>query len=157
MISEIGSAAVTEAGAKQNARTNWRRKVIFTYGETFSDFARARDGVEGPCVKTLIGLTRCEARGRPCAPENAAPSGGGGIREIACDARRDSKNCDPGTKWVQTVLNQAGCKTSVDGSAGKGTVAAVKCFQKKNNLPDTGDSSDPRVLQALAAAYKPKN
>ena len=140
-IMATGSASLTESGAKAKAIQNWRRSVIANYGEFYGSFENAKDTKVG-CTKTLMGLMRCEVRGRPC-PQAASV----GPREIACTAD-DSPNCDPGVKWAQTQLSAKGCPTRTDGSAGPSTSRAVLCFQRKSKISDTGDL-DQATLKAL--------
>ena len=144
-IAETGSAALTEAGAKDKARTQWRRTAISKFGDFFGGWEQAR-GTSERCTKTLLGLTRCEARAQPC---EVAGSGGTSATEIACNKARDSKNCEPIVKWVQIRLNaKLGTNLVTDGSAGKSTVEVLRRFQRQNNLGSSGDI-DEKTLAAL--------
>ena len=142
-ISATGSAALTESGAKEKAIGNWRRSVIARYGEFFSNFEKARGSSVSRCAKTLLGLTRCEARGQPCE------AGLTTANEISCD-RDDSANCSPTVKWIQTRLNAKGARLKVDGAEGEATRQALRKFKQTNGLGDDSDVTE-KVLQALAA------
>jgi len=150
-IRATGSASLSEAGAKKNAITAWRREAIARFGEFHGDFASAKNGVTAPCARTLVGLWRCEAKGAPCLVQ--ASIGSDDLPSIRCNSD-DSKNCDPTVKWVQTVVAQNGCRTTVDGAIGENTRNAIKCFQKKKSLGETGEVDD-KTGAALKAAYKP--
>lgn len=145
-ISATGRAALTETGARNNAITSWRRNVIARYGEFYANFEKGQ-GTALRCAKTLMGLQRCEAHGRPCAVPEASASHPSGIPEIAC-TQGDSRNCDPGVKWVQSKLNSKGCKTRIDGAEGPKTAEALKCFQKQAKLSITGEI-DASTVDAL--------
>jgi peptidoglycan hydrolase-like protein with peptidoglycan-binding domain len=57
----------------------------------------------------------------------------------------------PRVKALQTLLTQAGFKTSTDGAYGAGTVTVVRRFQRAANLRATG-VADARTLAALKGA-----
>jgi hypothetical protein len=134
-VTATGRAAFTLNGAKSNAITNWRRDVVARYGEFYADFEKAKDANVERCGKTIIGMQRCEASAKPCLT-GAAPSCD--IAPVACTSK-DSANCDPSVKAVQIKLTQKGCRTGADGSAGPSTAAALKCFQKKAKITESGE------------------
>jgi hypothetical protein len=148
-VTATGRAALTEAGARANAITNWRRDSIARFGEFYANFDNASDS-SMRCAKTLMGLQRCEAKGRPCGVAQGSPgtsAGSGDIPGIACTSK-DSKNCEPETKWLQSRLSAKGCKTKIDGSEGPSTSEAVKCFQRQAKLSVTGEV-DQATVDAL--------
>jgi hypothetical protein len=143
-VNATGSAALTQKGAEDRAISNWRRAVVLRYGEVFATYDRAEGRSVGRCGKTILGLTRCEATGRPC--EVAVATDGTGGPEIACVAKKDSKNCDPFVKWVQSRLNaKLGSNLKVDGAAGKQTQDSLRRFQRQNNLGTSGELDDKTI------------
>ena len=148
LITATGSAGFTERGARNNAIANWRRDAIARYGEFWADFEQARDADVSRCAHTgLKLLLRCEARGRPClvSAENSSPVS---VLNPATCNKSDSKNCNPYIKAMQIKLTQKGCRTQADGAGGSNTSTALKCFQRKANLPVTGDV-DVATVNAL--------
>lgn len=145
-ITAIGSASITKAGAEKSAETNWRRTVVARYGEFMSDFAKAEDATK-QCGKTLLGLTRCELRARPCPAAETTPSGA-----PTCSGMASPKaKCEDDILAVQTAISkkQPQCWVGeVDGVEGKDTVKAIKCVQKALKLPTTGEL-DNATLDAL--------
>jgi hypothetical protein len=135
-VTATGRAAFTLNGAKSNAITNWRRDVVARYGEFYADFEKAKDGNVERCGKTIIGMQRCEASAKPCLTGTAPTCGE--IAPVACKST-DSKECDPSVKAVQAKLTQKGCRTTADGNAGPSTVTALKCFQKKAKITESGE------------------
>lgn len=136
-VRATGSAALTMEGAKRKAIQNWRRAVVAQYGEFYGNFDKAQDASVAPCGKTLIGLSRCEARGRPCVGEQEVDSEG--LPEIMC-RRSDSRNCDPHVKWLQSRLNGIGCSPGkIDGADGPNTKSAVRCAQRKFRMEENGE------------------
>ena len=159
-VNATGQASLTLDGAKQNAIKNWQRSVVLRYGEIFSKFDQAAPGKTADlCGKTVLGLNRCEAKGRPCAPSGASnPTPGpvvigpGRERDFGnCDTT-DSADCAPVVKWVQRHLNRkidAGLK--VDGAAGTNTQKAIRRFKSLRGLPNSNDATinDESFLAAL--------
>lgn len=144
-VKAVGAAALTMEGAKRKAIRNWQRAVIAQYGEFFGNFDKARDASVAPCGRTLIGLSRCEARGRPCLTEQTAEPGE--IPEIDCK-RRDSRNCLPAIKWLQTRLDGIGCSPGkIDGADGPNTNSAVRCAQRKFRQEESGEVTAALVDQ----------
>lgn len=137
-ITAIGSAALTLDGAKRNAIKNWQRAVVAKYGEFWGNFDKARESAVAPCGKTLIGLQRCEAKGRPCLGERPVDSDNL-PGEIECKSG-DSKNCDERVKWLQSKLAAFGCSPGkVDGADGPNTKDAIKCAQRKLKIEENGE------------------
>ena len=70
-VRAVGSQWVGASGAKQSAIKAWREIVRFDSGEKFSDWANAKDVVQG-CSQSSIGevvgkvLYRCEVSAAPC-------------------------------------------------------------------------------------------
>lgn len=68
-----GDQALTEDGAKAEARKGWMQAVRFRHGEMFADFKNA-ERASYACVRSSIGsvagqvLNRCELTAIPCAP-----------------------------------------------------------------------------------------
>jgi hypothetical protein len=138
MVTATGAAAPTRKGAQNKAITNWRRAVIAKYGEFYGDFDKAHHANAEQCGQTLVGLYRCEARGRPCLEH-------GGV--ASCEGK--SSRCDTGVLEVQLLLKKKGCPVEIeDGIEGKDTRNALKCFQRKEGLPVTGEA-DSRTRHAL--------
>jgi hypothetical protein len=135
-----GGGALTEAGAKKKAIDAWRKQVVADLGIFYGDFEQANDGKGGGierCARSLLGLTVCQARGRPC-------QGPSGATEIKCD-RGDSKNCDPTVKWVQSRLKAKGYDVSVDGAAGPNTEKAISAYRKKTGVGEGGEIDEKLV------------
>lgn len=142
-IVATGNGALTEHGAKDKAIRQWRNQVVTQHGVFYGDFAIANDGKGGVverCARSLLGLTVCQARGRPCL----VPSGS---TESEC-RKSDSPNCDPTVKWVQSRLVAKGFDLSVDGSAGPRTEKAIRAFRKSAKLEDSGEIDD-KLIEAL--------
>ena len=152
-ISVTGTAALTENGAKENAKAQWRRTVFARYGDFYGSVEQAK-GASERCVKTLLKLTRCELRAQPCeATVKGSSAAYDTATEIACVKGQDSVNCEPLVKWVQTRLNaKLGTNLKVDGSARTATQAAIKRFKKERRLaqPDEADITQG-LLDALRA------
>lgn len=145
-ITATGGGAIRESRAKEKAEDAWRQQAVANHGIFYGDSKEANDGkgvLVERCAKSLLGLTICQARGRPCLVQKADfPN------EIACVKSEDSKNCDPTVKWVQSRLNAKGYKLTVDGSAGKSTETAIRKFKKDNKLGDDVEI-DEKLLEAL--------
>jgi hypothetical protein len=145
-ITATGGGAIRDTRAKEKAVEAWRQQAVANNGIFFGNEKDANDGkglLVERCAKTLLGLTVCQARGRPCLVKQAdLPN------EIACIKSEDSKNCNPTVKWVQKRLNDKGAKLTVDGSPGKGTEAAIVKFKKANKLGDDSDI-DEKLIDAL--------
>jgi len=143
-----GSASLGEAAATASAVSNWRRAVILKYGESHSDYGKARDTSKA-CGKTMMGLTRCEVKGAPC--ETASGSVGGDSKyEEACEGGGDSDRCVRVVRWVQRRLKAKGFyNKDVDGIPGEGTAAAVRKYKKSNGL-GSNDEIDDALLKSLA-------
>lgn len=134
-----GRSALTLAGAKDNAVVAWRREVVAKYGAFWAEFDLARDKTVERCAHTNLRVfVVCEARGRPCTVGQSDRSPVLEFEPVACRSG-DSRNCDPYVKAMQTKLVRKGCRTKIDGAAGPGTSAALKCFQQKAKLPATGE------------------
>ena len=142
-IVATGNGALTEAGAKDKAVRAWRTQVITSLGVFYGEFANANDGKGGVverCARSLLGLQVCQARGRPCE----APAGG---TEIKC-TDRDSRNCDPTVKWVQSRLNAKNFDVTVDGAPGPRTERAIRAYRKSVNAGDSSEIDD-KLIDAL--------
>lgn len=136
-VRAVGAAALTLEGAKRKAIKNWQRAVIAQYGEFYGNFDKARDASVAPCGKTLIGLSRCEATGRPCVAAQEADQDG--LPELRC-RKRDSVNCDGHVKWIQSRLDAIGCSPGkIDGAAGPNTASAIRCAQRKFGQEQSGE------------------
>jgi hypothetical protein len=147
-IIATGRASLTEAGARRNAIENWRREVLYRYGESWAEFELARDATVARCAHTSFGiLLRCEARGKPCEVPLDVSSPLFVFNPTSCTSR-DSRGCDPRVKTMQAKLTAKGCPTKVDGAAGPATSAAIRCFQQKEKLPVTGNL-DLATAQAI--------
>lgn len=147
-IVATGRASLTEAGARRNAIESWRREVLYRYGESWAEFERARDANVNRCAHTSLGiLLRCEVRGKPCEVPLSASSPVFVFTPVACRSS-DSRNCDPYVKAMQLKLAAKGCRTKPDGAAGPSTANALRCFQRKANLPETG-SLDLETARAV--------
>ncbi len=131
-ISATGTASLTQGGAEKSAEANWRRTVIARHGEFYSDFGKALDSSK-QCGKTMLKLTRCEVRARPCPSELSAPSG-----QASCAGKSD--RCDEGVLEIQLLLGKKGCPLEKeDGIEGNDTRKAIRCFQEKSKLKRTGE------------------
>ena len=70
-VRAVGSQWVGASGAQQSAIKAWREIVRFDSGEKFSDWANAKDVMQG-CSRSSIGevigkvLYRCEVSADPC-------------------------------------------------------------------------------------------
>ena len=142
-VTATGSSALSLKGAQESAVKAWQRSVVLRYGELFSVWDQAGDKSVDRCGKTTFGLSRCDARGRPC--QASTP---GKTREISC-TKDDSKDCSPTVKWVQTRLNaKIDSKLKTDGGEGKQTEAAIRKFKRSSNLGNNSDVDDA-LLAAL--------
>ncbi len=144
-INATGGGAIRESRAKEKAEDAWRQQAVANHGIFYGESKEANEGkgvLVERCAKSLLGLTICQARGRPCLVAKADfPN------EIACTSN-DSKNCNSTVKWVQTRLKDKGVNIYVDGSAGKGTEAAIRKFKKDNKLGDNAEIDD-KLIEAL--------
>jgi hypothetical protein len=67
----VGSQWLTEDGALEKAKDDWRARVRYDLGESYLDLSNAED-FEKRCGRTSIGevagqtFTRCEIIARPC-------------------------------------------------------------------------------------------
>jgi len=142
-----GSASLGESAATASAVSNWRRAVILKYGESHSDYGKAKETSKA-CGKTMMGLTRCEVKGAPC--ESTSASSGDSKYEEACDGNGDSDRCVRVVRWVQRRLKAKGFyNKEVDGIPGEGTAAAVRKYKKANGLGNN-DEIDDAFLKSLA-------
>jgi hypothetical protein len=149
MQQATGSAALGQAAAKASAVTNWRRAVILKYGESHSDYTKAREQGEN-CGKTLLGLTRCEVRGSPCESTMAGNSSGG--IEAGSDETCESERCIRVVKWVQRKLRDRGYyDREVDGIPGEGTARAIRRYKKDKGLGGAPDEIDEALINSLRA------
>ncbi len=147
MQQATGSASLGAAAAKASAVSNWRRAVILKYGESHSDYAKAKDQGEN-CGKTMLGLTRCEVRGAPC--ETAQAGGNGGIEVGGDENCGDSERCVRVVKWVQRKLKDRGYyEKDVDGIPGDGTARAIRRYKKDKNLGGAPDEIDEALITSL--------
>jgi peptidoglycan hydrolase-like protein with peptidoglycan-binding domain len=86
----------------------------------------------------------------PAATTTASPSAAAAARRVGS---RTLRRGDRGArvKALQTLLSQAGFKTSTDGEFGSTTVKVVRRFQRAANLRSTG-VADARTIVALKTA-----
>ena len=69
----VGSQDVREGAAEASAQKAWAEAVRWTHGESYQDFANARDYAKR-CSRSSIGealgqyFTRCEITASPCRP-----------------------------------------------------------------------------------------
>lgn len=144
-ITATGGGAIRDNRAKEKAIEAWRQQAVANNGIFYGNEADANEGkgiLVERCAKSLLGLTICQARGRPCLVKKADRP-----NEIAC-TKDDSRNCEPEVKWVQQRLKDNGFDVTVDGSAGRGTEKAIRAFKKKNKIGDDGDI-DEKLIEAL--------
>lgn len=144
-ITATGGGAIRDSRAKEKAVEAWRQQAVANNGIFYGNEKDANDGkgiIVERCAKSLLGLTICQARGRPCLVKQADRP-----NEIAC-TKDDSKNCEPDVKWIQQRLKDKGFNVTVDGSAGKGTAKAIKEFKKKNKLGDDDEITE-KLIEAL--------
>ncbi|NJM55765.1 MAG: peptidoglycan-binding protein [Verrucomicrobiae bacterium] len=146
-ITATGGGAIRDSRAKEKAVEAWRQQAVANNGIFYGNEKDANDGkgitVER-CAKSLLGLTICQARGRPCLVKQADKP-----NEIAC-TKDDSKNCQPEVKWVQQRLKDKGVSITVDGSPGPGTAKAIRDFKKKNGLGNDDEITE-KLIEALKA------
>ena len=155
-VNATGTASLTLNGAKENAVKAWTKSVVLRYGELFAKFEQAAAGKTADlCGRSTLGLHRCEAKGKPCAPGGASnpqpgtATGTVGPRELQC-LPSDSSNCVGVVKWVQTRLNdKIGANLRPDGAEGGQTERAIRRFKRGRNLPS---ADDPTINEALLAA-----
>ena len=113
------------------------------------------DGVAGP--KTLAKLNELAAPEPEAEPEDsAAEEAAGTVPAIPEYADLRSGDKGEGVSDLQTALKKLGYYTkAIDGSFGKGTLAAVQAFQKDHGLAGAGEV-DQKTVDALAAALLPE-
>ena len=145
-VTATGTASLTMNGAKENAIKAWTRSVVLQYGELYARWDAAETGKTADiCGRSTRGLSRCEAKARPCAPKAAMDS-----HEIEC-TDNDSKKCVRLVKWIQSRLNaKNNAGLTVDGSEGEQTARAIRSFKRKVGLKDSDDASiTDELLKAL--------
>ena len=122
----------------------WRKKVKESAGNGWQSWRRAKDSkIECDRVKNELGKLRwqCKRTGIPC-------QGTAGVVDAKCNdyppitekLRRRASGDQ--VKTVQCLLNEHGFKVEIDGDYGRGTVNAVRAFQKKNGLKADGVIGD---------------
>jgi hypothetical protein len=144
-ITATGGGAIRESRSKEKAVDAWRQQAVANNGIFYGNEKDANDGkgvIVERCAKSLLGLTICQARARPCLVKQADKP-----NEIAC-TKDDSKNCEPDVKWIQQRLKDKGFNVTVDGSAGRSTGKAIRDFKKKNKLGDDDEITE-KLLEAL--------
>ena len=150
-VEVVGSGAILgEKGGKRKAIRAWREAVRAKYGVFNSDDELANEGngvVADSCVRSSIGLTICEARGRPCVEKSDETTYADNLLECTV---ADRASCDPKTKWVQFKLDELGYKAGpIDGEIGSKTTKAIKSFMK-----DKGIAVGPNAIDAVVEALK---
>ncbi len=152
MIKATGKATILGMGrARRLAIDNWQREVRQRYGERYMDYTHARGAIfecESASIGTFGSLNkRCTVAGHPCAP--GAPSAiDADWGPITGPGQPDSDNrlvCA-----VQRALIRLRYLSGdqYDCEFGPITSAAVRRFQRDNDLPRTGQI-DPRTVERL--------
>jgi hypothetical protein len=132
-----------EEGGKSNAISRWRNAAIADYGVFYGDNKIANEGIgliTAPCAPgwfALFGVMICEAKGRPCVIKT----------ELEC-THKDSQDCDPTIKWIQSKLSAKNYQVGqIDGISGEKFEQAIEKFKKENNMPDGSSIYD--VIEVL--------
>ncbi|MDX2289521.1 MAG: peptidoglycan-binding domain-containing protein [Hyphomicrobiaceae bacterium] len=148
-----GPAAALRSAAPKKARKRWQDEVTQRYGAAWAnwDLAETKDD-RFNCGYTSGVLWRCGARARPCmSPVEAGAAAGGTPAAATCATLAKPKpKCNDKILALQTQLATEGCPSGdPDGLKGAATRDALRCYQKKKGLPQTGDT-DAATTAALA-------
>ncbi len=160
----VGPAAALRSAAPKKARKRWVEEVTKKLGAEWAnwDLADTKDD-RFNCGYTSGVLWNCGARARPCMmpAEPAKPITADGkptaagsaavaatISTCAALPKRKAK-CDDRVLAIQTRLNAEGCSAGeADGVKGAATGKALRCFQKKKGLSESG-TADTATMAAL--------
>lgn len=135
-------------GAYPGSWAAWRKAVKAEHGDGWQAWRRAKDQeIKCDQVTNDAGRKRwvCTRSGVPCRP-------GGNVQ--ICDGPEITRNLRRGdsgeqVKTLQCLLNTYhGAELTVDGDFGNGTRAAVRNFQRKNDLSADGVVGN-KTLEAL--------
>ncbi len=131
-----------EEWANSMAKRSWSDNAKADYGFFYGVEATADEG-EGigdskvHCAPGWFGLKVCEVKARPCVIKT----------ELEC-THKDSYDCDPTTKWIQSKLYAKRYSVGqIDGIRGEKFDQVIGKFKKENNMPDSASIAD--VIEVL--------
>ncbi|HRY06534.1 MAG TPA: peptidoglycan-binding domain-containing protein [Hyphomicrobiaceae bacterium] len=134
-------------GAYQSSLFAWRKAAEAKAGPGFQSWRVAEDRKIDCEQINVDGKKRwvCTRSARPC--KNALAGAIGGDKpKFDRILRRGDKGDD--VRKLQEILNELGYEIEVDGDYGRGTKAAIRDFQKKNNLSADGNFG-PNTAEVL--------
>lgn len=127
------------AGAYPSSLLAWRKAVREEIGPEYQAWRKAEDrSVKCEQVKLENGKKRwiCVRKARPCTGGNPATGGQEEKYTFTRPLQRGSRGED--VKALQKLLNDQGFELDVDGNFGRRTLAAVRSFQRNNDLEVDG-------------------
>ncbi len=125
-------------GAYPSSLLAWRKAVREKVGAEYQAWRRGEERtVQCEQIKLDNGKKRwvCIRKARPCAGGNVAT---GGEEKPVFTRPLQLRSRGDDVKALQRLLNDAGYELEVDGNFGSGTLAAVKTYQKAQDLEVDG-------------------